>query len=133
VSLWWCRSTDVGRLVTRARKTDGDVEAAARALNIVVTPHAVVLQRVGAALARIEERLAKAHGNGDLQFFNSEYRRRRIEAALAGRTFVGYSVAKARLREAMHRSRPATRRRHCWRACLRDRTSARTGRLIRLT
>jgi hypothetical protein len=36
-----------------------------------------------------------------LRFFNEEYKRRRLDAALSGKSFAGYAVAKARLRKAI--------------------------------
>jgi hypothetical protein len=63
--------------------------------------HQRVLERASAATERIESKVSKSHDNGGLRFFNEEYKRRRVDAALAGRPFVGYAVAKARLRKAI--------------------------------
>jgi len=53
------------------------------------------------AVASIETRLAEAHRRGDVSFLNREYRRRRIEAAANGESFLPYRAVQARLRDAL--------------------------------
>jgi hypothetical protein len=96
---WWCEARDVGRLMRAAK--DGDVPSAAAALGITITEHATVVERAKGAVARIEERVAQAQRTGALAAFNSEYRRRRLEAARDGRRFMTYRQARARLRKAL--------------------------------
>lgn len=84
-SVWWARAVDIGKLVTAARKT-GDIQAAAKRLGVRITAHDTVLQRAQAALAKIDERLGAAHADGDLGFFNTAYRTRRLQAQANGAT-----------------------------------------------
>jgi hypothetical protein len=51
-----------------------------------------------AAVARISAVLTAAQATGDLQFFNSEFRRRRAAARAAGTPFMSYGEAMRRLR-----------------------------------
>jgi hypothetical protein len=97
---WWCQSVDVGRVIRRARK-DGDVAGAAVALGVRIVDHDHVLQRAQESVQRLDARVAGAQRNGDLSFFNSEYRRRRQEAFVQGRSFMPYGAAKARLKNAL--------------------------------
>ncbi len=97
---WWCRAEDAAR-VAKAAKLTGDVTGAAAALGVKLTPHAVVMQRVTQATAKIEGALQTDAGT--LQSFNSEYRRRRLAAQQAGHGFIGYGTARARLRKATAR------------------------------
>ncbi len=98
---WWCRAEDAAR-VAKAAKLTGDVPGAAAALGVKLTPHAVVMQRVTQATAKIEG-AALQTGAGTLQSFNSEYRRRRLAAQQAGHGFIGCGTARARLRKATAR------------------------------
>ena len=109
-AVWWCRATDVGRLVKAARKT-GDLVGAAQRLGIVVTEHTTVMARATAAVEKIEQRLAQAQRNGDLGFINREFKRRRLEAAAQGR------LSQAIRRRGQGRS---TRLRQQWRATCRQ-------------
>ena len=95
---WWTGWRDAHRVARRAAhmKTT-DILAAAADLDIAVTPHARAMARAQAAVGRIDARLAEAQANGDLRFFNSEFKRRRLEAAAAGQHFVSYSDATRRL------------------------------------
>jgi hypothetical protein len=100
-SAWWCGASDVGVIIKVARQMGGDVPGAALALGLTATEHHIVVERADAAIERIEAGVADAGRNGDLQFFNSEYRRRRIAAAEQGRGFMSYRVAETRLRRAL--------------------------------
>ena len=55
-----------------------DIPAAAAQLGIPLTEHDDAVARARAAVTRINAVLAAAHDRGDLQFFNSEFRRRRL-------------------------------------------------------
>jgi hypothetical protein len=41
---WWCNSLDVGRVIRRARRDNGDVVRAAAALGVKLAPHGYVMQ-----------------------------------------------------------------------------------------
>jgi hypothetical protein len=99
VAGWWAQSHYVRQLLRAAE--DGDVPGAGAALGIVITDHTTVAERAKAAIERIEERVVQAHRTGALAAFNSEYRRRRLEAARDGRRFMTYGQAQARLRKAI--------------------------------
>lgn len=104
---WWCPASEAGRLIREAGKHDGDIVAAARELarerEIALTEHAAVLARAEAASGRLSGSLEQLRVSGGLQFFNSEYARRRREAQAAGRWFMPYNVALARLRAVLAR------------------------------
>ncbi len=84
-----------------AGKHDGAIVAAARELEIALTEHAAVLARAQAASGRLSSNLEQLRSNGGLQFFNREYARRRFAAEVAGRRFMPYNFALARLRAAL--------------------------------
>jgi hypothetical protein len=58
-----------------------EVRAAADRLGAVLSDHAVVLQRAGAAVRELDLRLEAAQSSGTMAFFNSEFRKRRLAAA----------------------------------------------------
>jgi hypothetical protein len=60
--------------------------------------HAAVMQRARAAVSKLNGKISIAQQNGALVFFNAEYRRRRIEARGAGKYFMSYGTALAKLR-----------------------------------
>jgi hypothetical protein len=70
-------------------------------LGVVLTEHAHVVARAEAAATRIARGISAANARGDLQFFNSEYKRRRAQAVTAGRAFMTYGQARARLQKAI--------------------------------
>jgi hypothetical protein len=96
---WWVESKHAGKII-RAVK-DADVAGAAVTLGIQVTEHGEVVMRARHAVAKIEDGMAWAQRTGVLSAFNSEYRRRRLEAFKAGRGFMSYRDAQARLRKAL--------------------------------
>jgi hypothetical protein len=100
-SAWWCEAKQASAIVRRARQDHGDVEAAARALGVLVTAHAIAMQRSAAAVARIEVALAEAQRNGLMSHFNATYRSRREAALAVGKGFMSYGRAMARLRAAV--------------------------------
>ena len=91
---WWTGRRDAHRVARRARSTVPiDILAAAAQLGIPLTEHDEAVARARAAVARINATLAAAHDRGDLQFFNSEFRRRRAAARAAGERFMSYAEA----------------------------------------
>ena len=75
-----------------------DIVAAAAQLGIAHA-HDEAVTRARAAVARINAVLNAAHDRGDLKFFNSEFRRRRMAARAAGVSFMSYATAMQRLRK----------------------------------
>jgi hypothetical protein len=99
---WWTTRRDAHRVARRAKAmSKPDILAAARDLDVALTEHRVAVRRARAAVERIGVVLTAAQNNGDLKFFNSEYRRRRVAARAAGRRFMTYTVAVRRLRAAL--------------------------------
>jgi hypothetical protein len=98
---WWLAADKAGAVVKCARSNGGDVVAAARALNVDLTEHAIVLERVGAAVHRIKEKLEFLQRTGGLAMFNAAYRAHRLAAEAAGLKFMPYPVALARLRRVL--------------------------------
>jgi hypothetical protein len=101
VAAWWVEAEQAGAVIRQARKDSSDIQAIARRLGVALTEHAIVLTRASAAVARIERALAEAQARGDLRFFNAEYKRRRAQAAAAGKGFMNYGQARARLQKAI--------------------------------
>jgi hypothetical protein len=88
----------LARLLANAeRPTEQAVTSLAAKLQIPLTVHEVVLARASEAAARITRALAQVQGRGHLQFFNAEYKRRRLAAQAAGKGFMSYAQARARL------------------------------------
>ena len=75
-----------------------EVLAAAKRVDAVLSEHAVVVARARDALTRLDTKIELARQSGTLQFFNSEYRRRREAARAAGKGFMRYGTALAKLR-----------------------------------
>jgi hypothetical protein len=98
---WWCRASDIGVVLRRARLDHGDVQAAAAGLGMRLVEHAHAVQRAHDCVCRLDARLSHAQRGGDLQFFNREFRQRRLLAQAEGRPFMPYTAAKARLRKAL--------------------------------
>jgi hypothetical protein len=97
---WWRRSGDIGRLVKLARQLD-DVEAAADRLGVRLVAHQDVMQHTAMAVEKIVTRLAQAHDDGVLSFFNTTYKARRLEAQANGESFPRYATARRRLEQAL--------------------------------
>jgi hypothetical protein len=98
---WWCTAKQAKSVAVEAQRNGGDMPAAGQTLQVPLTPHSAVIERASAAVARIDAGLTSAQGRGALAFFNTEYRRRRLAAAAAGKGFMSYSVAMTRLRQAI--------------------------------
>ena len=76
-----------------------EIRAAAARCDVILSEHAAVMGRAEAALARLDTKIELARRSGTLQFFNSEYRRRREAARAAGKGFMRYGTALAKLRQ----------------------------------
>jgi hypothetical protein len=99
---WWCQAGDAGPLLRwLTEHRSADVPFAARTLERTVTEHATVVQRVAAAVGRIETGLDAAARRGLLKNFNAAYREHRLAAKAQGRRFMGFAQAQARLRAAL--------------------------------
>ena len=111
---YWVKDRDEARLI--ARQVNHDllsieatpsaakrcVESAAARMNIPLTEHDTVLLRARSAVAYIEQKIDEAQANGELSWFNREYRAWRIEAKQHGRS-MSYAQARARLRRQLYR------------------------------
>ena len=94
---WWCKS-EFADQIANAAWTNADVPGAASRLGLTVTAHDVVLRRVGERTAALDEAIKAAIDDGVLKEFNRQYRQRRLEARSAGKPFMRYSQALAKLR-----------------------------------
>jgi hypothetical protein len=84
-----CRHRDRGELDHRG---GGGPPRAVR-----LVEHEAVLARATGSVGRLDGLMAAAMSNGELQAFNREFRRRRIEAAARGQPFATYTLALAKL------------------------------------
>jgi hypothetical protein len=75
------------------------LQAAAARLGVALSDHAVVMQRVQAAVGRLDGKLARAKDNGDLKFFNRAYHAYRLVCQHRGEHAMPYGTAVARLRK----------------------------------
>ena len=87
---YWCRAADASRVAETAWQT-GDILAAGQQCGVGLTPHQIVLKRVGGRTSKIDEEIAKAIDAGVLKKFNAEYRTRRIRAKQRNESFMSYS------------------------------------------
>jgi hypothetical protein len=60
------------------------MRAASQRLGVPLTEHDVMVTRARSPIERLDQRLAQAKANADLQLFNIEYGRRRLAARDAG-------------------------------------------------
>jgi hypothetical protein len=89
---------DGPRLSVTLADASAAIVAAAGRLHFRLTDHAVVMQRVRTTGIALEDKLTAAQNAGQLREFNKEYQRRRMAAKLAGKKFIDYQTARARLR-----------------------------------
>ena len=110
VCAWWTRDRRAALEVVQAideacpvsiDQAIAEVGAAADRLGAVLSDHAVVLQRAGAAVRELDLRLEAAQSSGTMAFFNSEFRKRRLSAAKSGVKFIPYWEARRRLRQVL--------------------------------
>lgn len=92
---------DTGSKMTAITFTNR-IEVAAERMNISITDHQTIMQRVRSAVEYVDERLVEAQAGGKLRFFNRAYRQWRLEAKAHGRT-MSYAEARARLRRSLYR------------------------------
>jgi hypothetical protein len=85
------------------------IAAAAGRLSVRLVEHEVVLARATGSVGRLDGLMAAAMSNGELQAFNREFRRRRIEAAARRQPFPTYNLALAKLRAALASTIAGTR------------------------
>jgi hypothetical protein len=97
---FWLKRTDGQRLLDECR-VRGDIEAAARRLKIILTPHDLVMMKTDRALCQIDTILQMAQENGDLKRFNTLYKRKRLAALALGNRYMSYSTARQRLQRAL--------------------------------
>jgi hypothetical protein len=96
---WWLKdAASADRLARAAGRRGGDIEAEAARLGLTLTAHAVVMRRAAAAAGNVEGALRAANGRGELAWFNSAFKARRLEGEA-----VPYAAAWARLRRAVVR------------------------------
>jgi hypothetical protein len=98
--VWWCKAEHAAA-VANAAQLNGDVLGAALRLQVQLTEHAKLIARVRERTAKIDAALKQALDEGTLKVFNTEYRKRRLAAQAAGRPFMTYGTAHARLRKAI--------------------------------
>jgi hypothetical protein len=106
LTAWWVpdRRTAEAIVLRAAGSSESPaaaVESAAVELGVVLTEHALAVARAEKAAARIVRGRSAAQARGDLHFFNAEYKRLRAEAAAAGKSFMSYGQARARLQKAI--------------------------------
>jgi hypothetical protein len=94
---WWLKRVDAQRLLA-ACYVKGDVEAAAKRLQIPLTSHEVAVMRADQRLAQLDQILEQAQQSGDLRRFNATYQARRIRAQAAGQKFMSYGTAQEKLK-----------------------------------
>jgi hypothetical protein len=80
---WWCSAKAAGPIVRAANANGKDVAQAAARLHMPLTPHAVVAERVCAAVSRIDAGLNMAKQRGDLASSSSAQALRRLRKAVA--------------------------------------------------
>ena len=105
---WWVQDLATAHQVARAigehvpaslEAATAEILAAAKRIDVVLSEHAVVVDRAQIAVDQLSAKLTAAQQNGALKFFNSEYRRRREAARASGNGFMSYNTAMARLRQ----------------------------------
>jgi hypothetical protein len=103
LAAYWTSSAAQALAVVQAcRKAhSNDVEAGARQLQIVLTPHGTAVARAEAAVAKIDALLARAQADGVMRTFNKTYAQMRRQARAEGRGFMAYRIAHMRLQRAL--------------------------------
>jgi hypothetical protein len=114
VSAHWVKDADEAQLICReivrdsegvlmnARTVRARIETAAARINVALTDHGAIMERVRAAVEYVEGKIAEAQASGELRWFNRAFRAWRLEAKQHGRT-MSYAEARARLRRAIYR------------------------------
>lgn len=112
----WCDTDNARRIMQRITQRDGrgggllpldapaaieQIQAAARAYRIGLADHATTLDRAGAFVGRIADKVEAARTNGAGSGFNRAYKNYRMAAQAAGRRAMSFTMAEARLRDLM--------------------------------
>jgi hypothetical protein len=92
---------DGSRFSVNLAEASAAIVAAAGRLHFRLTDHGTVMGRVRTTGIALEDKLTAAQNAGQLREFNKEYQRRRMLAQLAGKPFIHYQAARARLRAAL--------------------------------
>src|SRR5262249_10299123 len=92
---------EAGAVLARARADHQDVPAAARALRVKIIEHSQALQHTEKILPKLDARMRTAQASGAMQTFNREFQQRRQQAFAEGRSYMSYSAARSRLRQAL--------------------------------
>jgi hypothetical protein len=108
---WWIAEQDAAPVARKARRlagADPDLSTAtavvarsAAVLRAVLTPDDVAVTRAGAAVVKLDAMVETMRRNGQLQEFNTRYKRGRAAALAKGRGFMDYGAAMARLKTAL--------------------------------
>jgi hypothetical protein len=102
---WLIRSyiaRDSEGVLMTPRTVQARIEAAGARMHIALTDHDTIMERVRMAVEYVEAKIAEAQAAGELRWFNSAFRKWRLEANARGRT-MSYAEARARLRRALYR------------------------------
>jgi hypothetical protein len=106
VAAWWCDRRAAGRICgalvgnprcgvlpqSNAVAASTASKSMAARYSVPLSEHQVVLERAKAAAEKIAVRVEGARTSGVLSAFNTEFRRRRLEAQREGRGFLTYSA-----------------------------------------
>jgi hypothetical protein len=98
---YWLPADRVREVLMLARRNGGNIILAAQACGVGLTDHHRMVQRAGAAVARLDAQMAKAQRAGLMKYLNIEYKQRRQDARAQGRVFMPYRTVQARLRKAI--------------------------------
>jgi hypothetical protein len=111
VARWWIAARDAPRVAKAARQCAGanpNLPAAtaalarsAAAVGATLTPDDIAISRASAAVTRLDVMVEQMRRSGQLQEFNSRYKRGRAGALAEGRGFMTYGIAMARLKAAL--------------------------------
>jgi hypothetical protein len=86
------------RFAVNLTEASAAIIAAAGRLHFKLTEHAIVMERIRLTGIALEGKLTAAQNAGVLREFNQEYKRRRIAAQRAGKRYLYYEAARAKLR-----------------------------------
>jgi hypothetical protein len=105
-AVWWTADARTANAIITAlgevrpatiAQAEAEVRAAALRLNMTLADHSEVMGRTKLAVDKLASRLDAAQSAGLLKDFNTEFKRRRLEAQRRGRGFMPYNTARAKL------------------------------------